>query len=669
MLLFAGFLNLFSSYLIASIVENFLAIYVAFFGFVILNLEILSLFNGIYNYNILIFSCLNLIFSYLFFRYKKAKFLKPDIDFKRIKNALLLDKILIILTLAFFVLILVSGFLAYIMPPVEPDSQTYHFFRAYMFYKNHNLAHFDTNDIRAVIMPINSEILYTWILALKQKFYNFAFVSYLSYFAVIGAIWQILSCLKYSIRKKIFSIFLFSSLASTVVEMSCLQTDIVVGALYICALAFFINKKNFLSSLSLAIALGVKTTAFILFVPYLTIIFLLNKKEFLRYIFYLILNFIVFSSYNYILNFLEYQNPITNNSAYLGHRFWGGIHGYIANLIHFSFQFFDFTGFAWGYYINDKLFALKDIIFDIININPEIGSNVSQQQVNIRTDEQVIGFGVLGFFAFIPAIFKGFFAKRKIIMFLAFAFVLNILILARFMAFMEYSMRFALSFACFSAPVFVLIYKKSSIYKALIAFFCVFYMSVIPFFINRAPFYKIFPNLVLNNFNLEKFNENCFLGDIVEIWYMTPIIYDIIKERYPNARKIGYFKTEASSALYLKKKLDIDFLTAGKIDEYDLDRYDVLIFEGETQDDNVFKEAKIEYILQGNNVKFQNNNISCYYTDIYNEVTTIKQYAKKRHCFTHHYVAKNSKFKLNYFYDYEDANINKTRIYFFTKLN
>ena len=669
MLLFAGFLNLFSSYLIASVANNFLAVYVAFFACIIIDIEILSLFSGIYDYNILIFSILNLLFSIFLFKYKKASFLKLDIDFKRLKNSLLLDKSLILLTIAFFVLITISGILAYVMPPLEPDSQTYHFLRALMFSKNHSLAHFDINDVRAIIMPINSEIVYTWIYTLKHKLYNFALLSYFSYFAAICGIWQILGCLKYSFRKRLFAIFLFSSLASVVVEMSTLQTDIVVGALYICALAFFFKKKNFLSALSVAIAIGVKTTAFIVLVPYLLIIYLLNKKDFLKYILYLLFNFIIFSSYNYILNFIQYGNPVSNYAAYIGHCFWGGIKGYIANLINFTFQFFDFCGFAWGYYINNKLFALKDLIFNIIQISPDIGSNVAQERVNITTDEQIIGLGILGFFALVPAVLRGLFSKKKIIMLLSVAFILNILILARFMAFMEYSMRFALTFACFSAPIFAHIYNKKGFYKILLCFFCIFYMGILPYHIGRAPAFRIFPYLIQNKFNMEKFNEDCFEGKFVAVWFMTNVIKNIIETKYSKAQKIGYFKTTTSSAIYLKKDLDVDFLTSARLNEYDLNKYDLLVFEGEAQNDDKFKEADIDYKINKGRVNFNNQNLNCYYADKEGYPTDDKKLATIRWCFGTLYFMNNKNFNLDYFYDFEYKGIQKTRLYFFTKLN
>ena len=65
---------------------------------------------------------------------------------------------------AFLSLLLVSFFLAVVTSVLEPDSQTYHFLRAYEYIKNGSLNHFETTDIRALIMPINSEIFYSFML-------------------------------------------------------------------------------------------------------------------------------------------------------------------------------------------------------------------------------------------------------------------------------------------------------------------------------------------------------------------------------------------------------------------------------------------------------------------------------------------------------------------------
>ena len=408
MLILASILNLISSYFIASIAKSFLVVFVSLFGFIVADIQILSLFNGIYPKNILILTFLNLIFSFILFKILKAKPLKPKLDFYKLKNAFLLDKSLIIIGFCFLNLICVSFFLAKYSIPNEPDSQTYHFYRAWQFFQNHNLSHFDTNDARALVMPINSEIIYCWMLNLKQKITGCGFLAYFSYFAIIFSIWSILK--GFSIRKKLFAIFAFSSLASIVVEMSSMQTDILVGAFLISSFALYIKKNIYFSSLAYALALGTKTTSIMALIAFFIMLFLFEKKykNILKFIIFLAINFLIFSGYNYILNFLQFQNPITTDALYKGHCFWGGIKGYINNLSNFIIQFFDTTGFTLGFYLSGLIFVLKDYIFNFFGITPDIGNNVPIKFINIMSDEQTAGFGFLGIFLICPLLIYGF---------------------------------------------------------------------------------------------------------------------------------------------------------------------------------------------------------------------------------------------------------------------
>jgi len=685
MFLISTILNLISSYLIASVFSNFLIIYISFFALIILNVEILSLFNGIYDYNLLIFSIFNFIISFIFFKKTKSNFLKPIFNFKRLKNALFLDKSLLILSFCFLVFLSVSFFIAYIMPPLEPDAQTYHFLRALEFSKNHNLNHFDINDIRALIMPINSEIVYCWIYTLKHKIYNFALLSYFSYIAIICAIWSILEYFKFSYRKRIFTIFIFSSLASIIVQISSLQTDIVVGALLICAFSLFIKKQTYFSSLSIALAMGVKSTGVMALIGFFILIILYEKlihkkiiqlPKFLRY---LIINFFIFSSYNYILNFIQFNNPISNNSAYQGHCFWGGFEGFIANIINFIFQMFDFTGFMWGYYLNYKILALKELIFNLININSMTGINVNLDMVNISADEQIMGFGILGFLVFLPAIIISLFKfnknnKNRLFFILSIVFIINLCVLARSMAYMIFSIRFIVSFVCLSSIIIAIMYYKKGLYKTIVVLFSIFYLLILPFFITRAPFFKIINNLKLNNYNIEAFHKDCFERKIIPIFNLSQRILKVVSEKYLNVKKIGIFKNLSSPMLYLKilNNYEIDFLTAANIDEYNLNQYDLIIFIDKLQNDNIFNENKvqIDYEMKNNNIYFKNNSkINCYYNDIANKITQNNKLAIERYCFSYEYMKKNKQFKLDYIDNFQYEKNRNLEIYYYVKSN
>ena len=659
------FLNLFSSFIIASIFESGLIIFIAFFALIILNIEILSLFSLIEAKNVILLNILELIILLFFWKKKKFPILnfKNSINFKRLKNALLLDKSLIILSIAFLFLIIVTFFLAIIMPPLEPDSQTYHFLRAVEFVSQKNLSHFDTNDIRALIMPINSEIFYSWMLIFKKNFSGFGLLSFFSYILAILSNFSILSKFKISYRKRLWAIFLFSSLSAVIIQIPSMQTDILVGSLLICSIALFLRNNLYFSSLSLSLALGVKSTGFIALLSFLILIlgisyFIKKEKNFKNlgiFIGFLIINFIIFSSYNYILNFIDFHSPFSNHAAYLGHKFWGGYQGFIANLIHFSFQSIDFTGFKWGYYLNDVILNFKNTIFQIININPKIGCNVEMEKVNIITDEQIIGFGILGFMVFLPCIFisilKIFFNKNKRTIFLFFcglAFLINIVILSLSIAYMVFSIRFIVAFVCLSSVCLIYSYKKKSFLKPFIIFFMIFYMTLIPTHIRRMPFFRIIDILKENNFNQEKFIESCFRGKITNVLLLAPQIYDTVKSKYPNCRNIAIIKNNDSPLLYLKnpsnKEFRFDFLNAANIDKINLNKYDLIVVEGEIQIDNVFnrEDIIIDYKIENGKVVFNNQDkINCCYSALNTNPTEIIS----RECLGYHRILKNQNFK------------------------
>lgn len=665
-------LNLLSSYFLASTFGNLLIIFVAFFALIVLNIEILSLFSAINKLNAFIFSIINFIVTFSYFKFKKIEPLKPKFDFKRLLNSLFLDKSLVILSVAFILLISISLFLALVMPVLEPDSQTYHFLRAYEFTAQGSLKHFDTNDIRALVMPINSEIIYSWLLLFKKNFHGYGIVSFCAFILTICSAWSIFEKFKFAWRKRIFAIFLFSSLSAIIIQIPSLQTDLLVGSFLICAFALFIKNSIYFSSLCLALVMGIKSTGVVAVLAFFVSIVLYelliekNKKldKTKKFAIFLPINFLIFSSYNYFLNLAHFHSPLSNHTSFLGHRFWGGLEGYIANLVHFFFQSLDFTGFMWGYYLNSQIFELKTAFFNFIHINPQIGCNVPQQIVNIFTDEQTVGFGILGFLVFMPTIFISIFNffrnknKKTIILFIfAIAFLVNMLTIARAVAYMVFSVRFVVAFVCFSCVVLVSVYKKRSFLKPIFVLFCLFYMLFIPLNNKRMVFDVVYKSLKNANYNLNKFENDCYTGKVIRVLELAPIIHNTIKEKYSDKKNIAILKTLSSSILYLKKLeyegYNVDFVNAGTLTDEKLEKYDLIILEGIIQNDNVFNPEDIDkkYHMEGNNIIFDSHkNYNCYYTYA-NDNPKQEVYVEdaiERTCFTQIYMSQKKNLKLDY---------------------
>ena len=132
-------------------------------------------------------------------------------------------------------------------------------------------------------MPINSEILYSWLLLFKKNFHGFGIVSYCGFILTICSMWNIFDKFKFAYRKRLYAIFLFSSFSAIIIQMPSLQTDLLVGSLLICAFSLYLRKSFYFSSLSLALAMGTKSTGIIAVFAFLTSVMLyeilINKNK------------------------------------------------------------------------------------------------------------------------------------------------------------------------------------------------------------------------------------------------------------------------------------------------------------------------------------------------------------------------------------------------------
>ena len=254
------FLNLFSTYLICSIFQNLIIFFIVFFALIVLNCEILSIFQIFETKNIIQISIFDFVICFLaWFKFSK-KFYLPTFP-KEIKTALKLDKSLLIFSIFFILMLILMGFLAFYSLPLEPDSRMYHFSRIFEYIDQKSFLHFETNEARNIIMPINSEMFYSYFYILKKNEFGFGLLSYFAFFSLISGLFGIFKELKISTRKTLFSIFVFSSFGIILAQIPSLQTDLIVSALCILSLFLFMKEKFFFSSLAYALAIGTKTTA------------------------------------------------------------------------------------------------------------------------------------------------------------------------------------------------------------------------------------------------------------------------------------------------------------------------------------------------------------------------------------------------------------------------
>ena len=631
------FLIFLSSYFLVSTLGSFLYFFAAALGLIILNIEILSLLKMISPVGIISLNFLTFFFMLLLWLKKKRVLLKINfqnilINTKKLLHCFKLDKTLAILCCGVLFLIFISFVLSAFLPINDPDALTYHSYHSLVWADKGYIFHFDTKDVRNIVMPVNSEIIYSWIFSLTGKDIGFGLLEFLSYIFGIYGIWVFLGRLRFCFRKRLWAICIFSSFAGVISQISSTQTDLLVGVLLLYSMIFFfdwINRVNrrkvidgYFSSLCFGIALGVKSTAFIAGLPLLLLFFVYSylkfkdKKEgikrFLFFIGFLGINFVIFSGYNYVLNFIDYSNPLGSDISINRHGFFGGIKGFIANFIRYNIQMFDFAGFMWGIYLSGIMFKIQGSIFSFLHIANDTGVIMRMEGLNSSLSEQTIGFGITGFLVFIPSALFGIFRLIKssigkisdkfniscfdccfkrnikerylIIYSLGLLFYLCLIVLSFALGYMVYSIRFICAFVVICSPVLILSYfRKNNFYKGLVVLFACFYLFIASGHMAARPYWKLL-NTYINTQDKEEFIQDirCMKDDFYMRKRKSCNIDENMFKYIEKDKIVGIFPDEyimmqLTKINAKKKNIIADELLFTRIDKYNLKKYDYII--------------------------------------------------------------------------------------------
>ena len=414
------------SYYISSIFNKGVYLFLLFFSFVVLNIEVLSLFKGIDDVNILILTLIEFLICHFIWIKKGRPLLKVDIKefLLNLKKALIEDKSLILLSLFYVFMIILSFFLAGFSPVNEPDAQGYHALRSLFWVKDGFIHHFETADVRCHSMPINSELFYVWVLSLGKNDCIFGLLEYFSYFLLIFSSYKIMELINIDFNKRIWAILIFSSFAGVISQISSTQTDLIIGSLFCLSMYLFLEFKKgnkdisllYFSSLSLALSFGVKSTGVMGSIP-IVIWYLIELrkdiKSFIKFFLFLIINFLILSSYNYWLNLINYGNAFGAATILNEHRLNGNIsEGAVSNLIKYFLYLFDFSGLSLVYLFSPLYDNFVQALFNFLHIDPYLYSNGEIPRLNATLSEQVTGLGVLGFLLLLPCYIKSLFDKN-----------------------------------------------------------------------------------------------------------------------------------------------------------------------------------------------------------------------------------------------------------------
>ncbi len=666
MILFTiSFLFIFlSAFFISSIVEKYsktktkpIFVYMCLTAFaqIILDFEILSLFSAI---NGVGFLCLNFLFLIISVSIVKFKHIELSIfDFKAFCNdiakALKRDKLLVLCMFSLLFFAFIALVLVIIAPVSISDAMAYHVPRAVNWIINGSISHFPTNDMRINTMPVNSELLFAWVIMYLKSDIALGFISFFGYLNTIVVLYCFLGELGFCLRKRIWTVFVFSGLAFVVIETSSSDTNIFTGTfvlsslyLFYCAIKYNKNVLLFMSALSLAIGCGVKTTVLIacpaVAIMMLCIAVLFRRKDFynpiLKFTAFFILNFLIFSSYNYILNYMDYNGFASTAAQYEYHRFRGGIRSYLSSLIKYSFMLFDFSGIPFvarfelllKYFIDAFHLLITGVSFDTYNSAWYLETELP---INYYLFETKVGMGLTGILVFFPSLLISLFKYRKprhIISLFGYMYIINILLFAGLVLYTGYNSRYLTTFAVISSPVLVCSYIKSykHIYKWLIILVACYYLLIAS---QRNPYKMISEILtdlkkthsVMSVRHKLRGSSVSFSGDELSVIRLRNYIVD---KKFKN---IAFFSNQGDLLLPFDiLRLyghNISYLSFENLDGVNLSDYDMIIVHTMFQQtDNIMKYKNNDTSFEidhGVKVYYDDkNDVRCYYVNYANKV-------------------------------------------------
>lgn len=591
-------------------------LFLIIFGQIVVTYEFLSIFSAIKPLNVILINLV--IFAVSAFVWAKTKNL-PDFkedfsqEFEKVKFALNHDKWLNAVAVVFVAFFVVNLIYCFVMPAFDGDAVTYHTARLPFWYQMCNLNHFETADARAIVMPINSEILYMWAYSFIKSDIFVRFLSFFSFVLYLFTARGFLRELKVPMRVSLWSILAVSSMYNVLFSVSSTETNLTIVALIVASMyLFFVGVKYdkrvplFFATLAYALAIGTKTPSLQMlpafFVTCTVIAYCYKKKDFYKPLLFcggfLVLNFLIFGSYNYVLNFLEFGNPVSSQALVEHHRFIGGIKGFVANIIRYIAMFVNFSGVDVPYGVGVQfseaswriVTALAGVVIALFGIDPEIGVVISEKAWLTAGNrfENMVGLGVLGFLIFLPAIVIACkkiktSPRNMIIGSIAWGFVINMLVLSCTLGYMIFSIRFIMGFVmcAFATLIFMFLRKRKDLFKNIVAVIMIYSLTV-GFYTFERKFTPFLSIKFLQAGSLQNFKEEIMCQN--ETFLSDSQCCSLVKLTKSNKKpvKVLYFPSSGTDTYYIghaqDKNFSVDIGLLEKLDEktLDWDSYDYI---------------------------------------------------------------------------------------------
>lgn len=620
-----------------SLVRNYIYFIVSAFANIIFTFELLSIFSAISELGVIVLNLVLFVLSFAIWARSGFPLVKVDIKefFNRFKNALSLDNSLLFLFAGVIFVLLVSLIVIIYAPSNGGTDLFYHVVRALFWVENGNLNHFNVADARMVSFPINSEILYSWIFLLLKKDVCIRSFSFISYMLYILSLYGLMGEFTASLRRKLWVVFIVSSFTAVITYISSNDTTIMVSALILASIYLLLGalkcKKNsillYMSSLALAISVGVKTSALFVLPALVIWYFVLGWRfreksyriNFWKFSLYFIINVILFASYNYVLNFINYGSVISIPSLTYSHQNQLGIKGFVFNLLNYIMMSVTYP--EYGKFINLSSFLghLQSDLFKLFGGGFLIG-RYSNSYIGTYLIADRVGLGIGGVIVFLPCLFISFarlfrksFNKSFLLNSFPLLFFIPFILMTYSLAYMSFNIRFIVTFALIAMPVIYYSYhKKLTVYKFIVAFLAFASLWYVPINITYNNVFDILKYL-RRGYSINEIQEALLCGNS----YLGKNIYCQVRdyaEKLPKNNKFLYFSQEGEGIFYIKslqlKGYDVDVDLMENVENINFDQYDYVITLENRQASSLFDRS-----INFDSDEYRRHGLNCFYNE------------------------------------------------------
>lgn len=421
-------------------------IYLIFSAYVILTGYILSAFNHLGEIlawawmGLLVFSLVVAV-AIIMSRGTKNLISKVNLEsYKRITSLTTssngIERAILILSLSTFFVTMVLNFLNVVLvAPNNWDSMTYHLARVAYYLQNGHLGFYEANYWAQVVHPKNSSLLLLYSYLVSDRNENLTkLVQFLSYVVAVFSLYGISRQLKFSPTIAVLAACTGGLLINWLMEATTNQNDLIITAYFGFVIYFMLRyldtlsvKHLLLSSLSLALSVGIKASALIA-LPALGLVILgglcLSRQNLavrFRALGCFVFSFMAFCFLfvlpaGYWENYVLYSNPLGPKEVAESHGFTGKPLSYILknglkNVIRYGFEFLTLDGFPVTSEIRKIQTAVKflprKLVVDILDIDIE---NSEGTRASFRLNRMPIAhedfsyWGILGIGVVWPAV-------------------------------------------------------------------------------------------------------------------------------------------------------------------------------------------------------------------------------------------------------------------------